>query len=159
MQFQVPQFIEMEDRIFGPFTFKQFIYILGGAGLAFSALRLLPFPFNWPVAALALGLGSAFAFIKIHKKPLSFFVAAAFFYLTRRKLYIWKRRVKKLSKEEAEKLQKQGAVVNPNLAPVSSNKLKDLAWGLDINEHVAQVRLKEQLEKHKMQDPESGLKI
>ena len=27
MQYQVPQFIEVEDKIFGPLTFKQFLYI------------------------------------------------------------------------------------------------------------------------------------
>jgi len=26
MQFQVPQFIEIEDKIFGPLTLKQFLY-------------------------------------------------------------------------------------------------------------------------------------
>ena len=35
MRFQVPQFIEVEDKIFGPLTIKQFIYLLGGAGLSF----------------------------------------------------------------------------------------------------------------------------
>src|SRR3989338_737591 len=28
MQFQVPQFIEVEDKIFGPLTLKQFFYVL-----------------------------------------------------------------------------------------------------------------------------------
>ena len=35
MRFQVPQFIEVEDKIFGPMTLKQFIYMAGGAGLSF----------------------------------------------------------------------------------------------------------------------------
>ena len=42
MRYQVPQFIEVEDRIFGPFTFRQFIYLAGGAGLCFIAYRSLP---------------------------------------------------------------------------------------------------------------------
>ncbi len=33
MRFEVPQFIDVEDKIFGPFTFKQFLYLAGGAGL------------------------------------------------------------------------------------------------------------------------------
>ncbi|TSC61742.1 MAG: SsrA-binding protein, partial [Parcubacteria group bacterium Athens0416_74] len=32
MQFQVPQFIEVEDKIVGPLTFKQFVFIAGGLG-------------------------------------------------------------------------------------------------------------------------------
>ena len=30
MQYQVPQFIEVEDKIFGPLTFKQLVYVVGG---------------------------------------------------------------------------------------------------------------------------------
>ena len=43
MQFQVPQFIEIEDKIFGPLTFKQFIYLAGGGGLCFLLYTILPF--------------------------------------------------------------------------------------------------------------------
>jgi hypothetical protein len=42
MRFQVPQFIEVEDKIFGPLTVKQFIYLAGGAGLVFILYHFLP---------------------------------------------------------------------------------------------------------------------
>ena len=42
MEYQVPQFIEVEDKIFGPFTLKQFIYVAGGVGLC--AILVLYFP-------------------------------------------------------------------------------------------------------------------
>ena len=41
MQFKVPQFLDIEDKIFGPFTFKEFVYLAGGAGLCFVLYRLL----------------------------------------------------------------------------------------------------------------------
>ena len=44
MHFQTPQFIEIEDKIFGPLTLKQFIYLAGAAGLSFTAYSLLPVP-------------------------------------------------------------------------------------------------------------------
>ena len=43
MRFEVPQFIEIEDKIFGPLTWKQFIYLAGGAGFGVIAFFLLPF--------------------------------------------------------------------------------------------------------------------
>ena len=43
MRFEVPQFIEVEDKIFGPFTWKQFIYLAGGAGAAVTLYLMLPF--------------------------------------------------------------------------------------------------------------------
>ena len=42
MRFQVPQFIEVEDKIFGPLTFKQFVYVTGGVGLAVILFLFLP---------------------------------------------------------------------------------------------------------------------
>ena len=70
MRFQVPQFIEIEDKIIGPLTIKQFIYIAGGAGMCFVIIRfaglLWGIMLSLPVAAFALAL--AFA---------SFFSAAA----------------------------------------------------------------------------------
>ena len=37
MQFQVPQFIETEDKVVGPLTLRQFMYI-AGAGAASAGL-------------------------------------------------------------------------------------------------------------------------
>ncbi|NCT02072.1 PrgI family protein, partial [Candidatus Parcubacteria bacterium] len=34
MRFEVPQFIEVEDKIFGPLTWRQFLYLSGGLGMA-----------------------------------------------------------------------------------------------------------------------------
>ena len=46
MQFQTPQFIEVEDKIFARLTFKQAIYIGGGGGMAFTAFYFIPFKIN-----------------------------------------------------------------------------------------------------------------
>ncbi len=35
MQFKVPQFLDIEDKIFGPFTFREFVYLAGAAGLCY----------------------------------------------------------------------------------------------------------------------------
>jgi hypothetical protein len=42
MQFQVPQFLDVEDKIIGPFTIKQFLYLAGGAGFAYLSWRYIP---------------------------------------------------------------------------------------------------------------------
>ena len=63
MRYQTPQFIDIEDRLFGPLTVKQFIYLVGGAGLSFILYRFLPFIVAIlviaPVAVLALALALA----------------------------------------------------------------------------------------------------
>ena len=42
MDYQVPQFIEVEDKLVGPLTFKQFVYLAGGAGICVILFVFLP---------------------------------------------------------------------------------------------------------------------
>jgi Flp pilus assembly protein TadB len=67
MEYQVPQFIEVEDKIFGPLTLKQFIFVAGGAGLCVTAvltLHLIGWIIAIPVAIFSLAL----AFYKVNSK-------------------------------------------------------------------------------------------
>ena len=92
MQYQVPQFIEIEDKIFGPFTLKQFLYLAGGAGLCLVFFTLLPLwlaiPLMVPVAAFALAL----AFFKVNGRPFVVAVEHATSYFFGSKLYLWQPR-------------------------------------------------------------------
>ena len=133
MRFQVPQFIEIEDKIFGPLTFKQFIYLLGGGGAVFILYVFLPIYLMVfsaiPVALFALAL----AFYQVNNQPFAKVVENAFYYLTSNKLYLWRKREVKMTSEAAKK-----AKVSENtpaiMSKLTKNKLGDLAWSLDIKE-------------------------
>jgi hypothetical protein len=62
MRFEVPQFVDIEDKIFGPLTFKQFIYIAGGVGVSIVAWVLLPKLIAIIIIGVAMGFGVALAF-------------------------------------------------------------------------------------------------
>ena len=94
MQFQVPQNIDLEDKIVGPLTLTQFLYVLGG-GLV-DYIMFQSFAANYfglflvlgiPVALLALGL----AFFKVQEQPLSHFITVGILYLFKPKTRLWKR--------------------------------------------------------------------
>lgn len=133
MRFQVPQFIEVEDRIFGPLTITQFIYLAGGFGFFGAMWLMLPL---WaailvggPVALLGVGL----AFYKVNERPLIAVMEHAFQYYIKDKLYIWQRIEKKpedVAREAAERAEDPSQFV----PAATSNKIKDLAWSLDIKE-------------------------
>lgn len=132
MKYQVPQFIEIEDKIVGPFTIKQFVYLVGGGGLAFIFYNFLPIYVSIFFIAGIIGLSLALAFYKINNKPFIDFLESAFLYYTKENLYIWKKEQKKVVKSEtAETTPRQ--VYVPRL---SDSKLKDLTWSLDINENL-----------------------
>ena len=135
MQFQVPQFIEVEDKIFGPLTFKQFVYLAGGAGLGYLLWRSLPIYLAGPIILGVLGLGAALAFFNYNGQPFILALEHAFFYLIHGKLYLW-------SNEQAVSTKKKGKATAPisSAAPyvphLSESKLHELAWSLDIKERI-----------------------
>jgi hypothetical protein len=131
MKYQVPQFIEIEDKIIGPFTIKQFVYLAGGGFMCYIAYTYLPFILGIILVAIIASLSLALAFYKINNKPFIDMLEAAFMFYTNNNLYIWKKENKPIVKEEMEKEQAQ--VFVPRL---SDSKLKELSWTLDINENL-----------------------
>ncbi len=129
MRYQVPQFIEIEDKIFGPLTFKQFLYLAGGAGLSYILFHFLPFFIAiFPIAGV-LGLSVALAFYKVNNRPFILMLESAFNYSLSHKLYIWKKEDKII--EEKNEVRASSSIYVPKL---SDSKLKDLTWSLDIND-------------------------
>jgi hypothetical protein len=132
MRFQVPQFIDVEDKIIGPFTIKQFVYLAGGGGMAFLIYRFLPIYLSIPLVAAVIILSLALAFYKMNNKPFIDILEAAFLYYTKQNLYIWKKEPRKLEPMEVKEVEPTQLYV-PKL---SDSKLKDLSWSLDINENM-----------------------
>ena len=133
MQYQVPQFVEVEDKIFGPLTGTQFIYVVGGVGFAVMMWLILPFWLAIILGAPVAGLGLALAFYKINDRPLIVFIEAGVNYLLKSKLYVWK---KKPTPPPAETVTDRENDPAKYVPAATANKLKDLAWSLDVHESV-----------------------
>jgi hypothetical protein len=128
MRFQIPQFIDVEDKIFGPFTLKQFIYLAGGASISVVAVIFFGLFFGLLVSSPVVILALALAFYKVNNRPFIYVLESAFKYITKDKLYIWQKKESE-EKEAEEKGKKYSSLVVPNL---SGNKLKDMNWELDV---------------------------
>jgi hypothetical protein len=130
MQFKVPQFLDIEDKIFGPFTFSEFVYLAGGAGICFVLYRLLGLIFGIiPMLAVA-AFSLALTFYKPNSKPFVFMLEAGIKYALQDKLFIWKRKVKKVKKQQSIQAETSTQEIhNPRL---NGGKLRDLAWSLDV---------------------------
>jgi hypothetical protein len=135
MEFHVPQFIEVEDKIFGPFSAKQFMY-MGGAGGAFFIFYSLTHSLFLGIllSSPIVALGLALAFYKINNRPFIYMLEAAFRYFTNSSLYVWKKIPKKATPQKKEEASDQSADANLFVPKLSDSKLKDLAWSLDIQE-------------------------
>lgn len=141
MQFQVPQFIEVEDKIFGPLTFKQFVYIAGGAAVAYLLYRFLPLYIAGIPMVLVVGLAITLAFVEINSKPFISIIESAFYFLAKSKLYLWKSDYRS---DEKKKDAANTALAQSQLPALTENKLKSLAWSLDINERLQVDRTREE---------------
>ena len=93
-QYKVPQNIDLEDKIVGPFTMKQFAYLMGGGLLIYSFYQIFLDYVNGvmytviasiPVAILAMCL----TFVKINDRPFENFIINLFAYIFSKKHRIW----------------------------------------------------------------------
>lgn len=131
MRFQIPQFIDVEDKIFGPLTLKQFIYCAGGASVAVIGVTFLGIFWGLLLSSPILILALALAFYKINNRPFIYTLESAFKYTLKDKLYIWNKTEseKESAKKKSSSGEKYSSLVVPNL---SGNKLKDMSWELDV---------------------------
>ncbi len=129
MQFRVPQFIDIEDKLFGPLTFKQFAYLVGGGGLSFIIWKLLPWYLAIFLIAPIIALALALAFYKINNKPFISILESFLKFQTGSKLYLWKKEPTKVNQNIEEEKDTGTESVLPTL---TSSKLKELSWSLDV---------------------------
>ncbi len=135
-QFQVPQFITVEDKVIGFLTVKQFIFLMVGVVILFLLYSVFNI-FIFILLALPIGaLAIAFAFVKIDERLFAnIFLSAVKFYTIKPKLYIWKKTPPTTKKGVTEnKKEEEKSLSIPKL---SQSKLADLAWSLDIKEKLS----------------------
>jgi hypothetical protein len=127
MQFKVPQFIDIEDKVFGPLTFKQFAYLAGGAGFAYLSVRFFPWFIAIVLAPAFIGFALALAFFKYNDKPFIFTVESFIKYYLRSRLYLWKAQPKKDPTPPTTM-----PTTPASRGTLSESKLKTLSWSLDV---------------------------
>lgn len=126
MQFKVPQFIDIEDKVFGNLTFKQFAYLAGGAGLSYISIKIFPVYIYIILVPIFVGLALALTFVKINEKPFANILEAFIRYYINSRLYLWKK--------EARKKPAKEQVAKPDLihGTLTESKLQTLSWSLDV---------------------------
>ena len=135
MQFRVPQFLEIEDKIFGPFTFREFVYLVGGGGLCFTLYKLLGFLWGAIPILFIAGLSLLLTFYRPNNKPFINMIEYGFKYFTQSKLYIWKKQVEKNKNTKEQSIlsdKNKTRMMSSGGLKLNESKLRDLAWSLDV---------------------------
>lgn len=142
-QYQVPQFITVEDKaIGGIFTIKEAVYVIAAVLLGALAYQYFEGVFLYAIWIVLGILATALIRYKPQGRSFGLFLWNLFFYLIKPRLYLWRQEEPRAQKRAPEK-QKQEAYVR-SIPKLSESKLSDLAWSLDIKE-----KLKEEEEKQR----------
>jgi hypothetical protein len=137
MQFAVPQFTEVEDRLIGSLTLKQFFVLLGAGGLVLFFWSLFGPSFIFFIIGIPIGiLGVALAFGKYNGRPMFIYLMPFAAYLSSTKVMVFKRESAVTTVSKSEPIIKAGpseaeaAALEAANEPAES-RLKKLAYMLD----------------------------
>lgn len=128
-QFTVPQFIDVENKIIGPITTRQFLIILAAGIVAALSYRLFDFSLFLTITIIVLGLAIVFSFVRVNGRPFHFFILNVVQTLRRPRLRVWNNRA--IITEVEEK-----TFVKPEAKPVpkeyyKKSRLAELALVVD----------------------------
>ena len=143
MRFQVPQFIEREARIMGPFTFKQSAYLGIPAAVAFFLYFTAPFFVFMPAAILFLSIGFLFAFVNVGGRSFPTILLNFLRFSVGPKTYIWKKGLPAVVPTKGgtkaggnsaymEEIPQEG-IQKPKIKLVKESKIKTLATHVETN--------------------------
>lgn len=91
MHAQVPQYLDIEDKIIGPLTLKQFVYLLLGGAMLFLLFNILKLSV-FIIVAIPIGiLIFLVTFYKVGNQKFSQFVFSLLKFLGRPNVYTWKK--------------------------------------------------------------------
>lgn len=136
MQFRVPQFIDLEDKVVGPLTLKQFGYVIGAGGLSFIIWTFVTIRFIAIILIILVSsLFLALAFVKINNRSFGEILESAFRYFTGSKVYTWKQptpgEAVAPNEPNIEKVVAEAAK-DVTLAKVNKDRLHEISLGLDV---------------------------
>jgi hypothetical protein len=125
MNYTVPQFIERETKIAGPFNLKQLIFLVSTFIADLFMYNFLPFGLFIVLGGLTTLTALALVFVKINGIPLTTVIKNFFLFLNRPKLYLWKRKglavkIVKLKKDDIQKNKDDKGGLSVNMIEKSS---------------------------------------
>jgi hypothetical protein len=126
-QFVVPQFLDIEDKIFGPITVRQFLILLASGLIHFVVFKLVDTALFILFFAFFGGFTLILAFVKINGQAFHYFLLNIFQTIRRPSLRIWN---KALTKEELNQLRhpiKNVVQEHFEVKHASVNRIRDLS--------------------------------
>lgn len=91
MRFQVPQFVDIEDKIIGPLTLKMFAYYAVAGMLLVPLYMTLDISLFITMGLPIVGVAALFAHVRIQGQPLVWVLVHATTFYVNPRVYLWRR--------------------------------------------------------------------
>lgn len=130
-QFTVPQFIDVEDKIIGPITTRQFLILLGAAIIIAVCYKIFDFSAFLTISIFIFIVAAVFAFWKINGRPFHLFILNLIQTLKRPAIRVWNNAIKIFPIEEEAAPIKVEKEIIPERRQYTSSRLAELALTVD----------------------------
>lgn len=126
-QFVVPQFIEVEDKIFGPITTRQFLIILAAALIIFIAYKFADFTLFLIILVAIGGLALTFAFVKVNGQTFHYFLLNILQTARRPSLRVWNKNYTEEELNYLRQRQPEEIIKKEARKPVRTEHIRNLS--------------------------------
>ncbi len=135
-QFIVPQFIDVEPKILGPLTVRQFVLSMVGGIIIFLSFRFGDLPLFLFVTLVVGGIVFLFGFLKVNGRPFHIFLLNLIAALRKPNLRVWNKNLSddeiRLSLEHPpKKISQQPEIKHKEM--VSKSRLAELSLIVDTH--------------------------
>ncbi|MDD3711591.1 MAG: PrgI family protein [Patescibacteria group bacterium] len=128
-QFTVPQFIDVEPKIIGPITTRQFLIFLGAALIIFIFYKIFDFSTFVISSVLVFAISGTFAFLKINGRPFHYFILNLVQAVKKPGLRIWNHKAVSFENKEEKQIEYE-KVITPDKY-FAKEKLAELSLIID----------------------------
>ena len=129
-QFTVPQFIDVEDKIIGPITARQFVIMFFGFMLMIVCYKFFDFSLFLGSSIAIFAISGMFAFFKINGMPFHFFVLNFIQTSKKPKKRVWINEGENIT-EDTKKIIKEYAPIQKK--HINASRLSELALIVDTS--------------------------
>ncbi len=132
-QFTVPQFIDVEDKVLGPITARQFVIMLAGFMFMAFAWKFFDFALFLTVAIITVSFIILFGFVKINGRPFHFFVLNFVQTVKRPSLRVWNNTAVYVEEDPIEVHEKVEPIILKRPIEHASSRLAELSLIVDTS--------------------------
>lgn len=91
-QYEVPQFIEVEAKIIGPFTLKQFLWLAGAGAIIFILYFIISIKWIWILVTLFIASAAIIiALVKVNGRSMFVFMGNFFSFVFKPRFFLWRK--------------------------------------------------------------------